>query len=346
MVERRSPKPHVPGSSPGWPAKRFSKAQCDDQHSSGSDRLRGPRPAHGALPRARAAVGVRLLRADPAAHPPALGSRLDLELDHRLGDRRRRRRVPVASAGHARGLAGDRRRASQGHLAVARGDARGHHRRHRRQRHRGRAARALRRALAVRHRQDPEPEHLGMMTMAEAKKVDKKWYVVHTYSGFENKAKKSLEEKIRQEKLGDFFGDILIPMENVVEMVKGEKRASKRKFFPGYILVQMELNDRTWHLVKNTPKITGFVGNATKPPAVSEHEIARLTTQLSEGALKPKPKVEFEEGDSVRVVDGPFSNFNGTVEEVNPDKGRVRVLVSIFGRATPVELDFMQVEKT
>src|SRR2546429_111402 len=137
-----------------------------------------------------------------------------------------------------------------------------------------------------------------------------------------------------------------IPMENVVEMVKGEKRASKRKFFPGYILVQMELNDRTWHLVKNTPKITGFVGNATKPPAVSEHEIARLTTQLSEGALKPKPKVEFEEGDNVRVVDGPFSNFNGTVEEVNPDKGRVRVLVSIFGRATPVELDFMQVEKT
>jgi transcriptional antiterminator NusG len=110
--------------------------------------------------------------------------------------------------------------------------------------------------------------------------------------------------------------------------------------------VQMELNDRTWHLVKNTPKITGFVGNATKPPAVSEHEIARLTTQLSEGALKPKPKVEFEEGDNVRVVDGPFSNFNGTVEEVNPDKGRVRVLVSIFGRATPVELDFMQVEKT
>lgn len=172
------------------------------------------------------------------------------------------------------------------------------------------------------------------MSAAETKKIDKKWYVVHTYSGFENKAKKSLEEKIKQAALEEFFGDILIPMENVVEMVKGEKRASKRKFFPGYILVQMELNDRTWHLVKNTPKITGFVGNATKPPAVSEHEIARLTTQLSEGALKPKPKVEFEEGDNVRVVDGPFSNFNGTVEEVNPDKGRVRVL------------DFMQVEKT
>ncbi|HWE25857.1 MAG TPA: transcription termination/antitermination protein NusG, partial [Myxococcales bacterium] len=138
------------------------------------------------------------------------------------------------------------------------------------------------------------------MAASKESKVDKKWYVVHTYSGFENKAKKSLEEKIKQNALEEYFGDILIPMENVVEMVKGEKRASKRKFFPGYILVQMELNDRTWHLVKNTPKITGFVGNATKPPAVSEHEIARLTTQLSEGALKPKPKVEFEEGDNVR----------------------------------------------
>jgi transcriptional antiterminator NusG len=182
------------------------------------------------------------------------------------------------------------------------------------------------------------------MTTSEAK--PKKWYVVHTYSGFENKAKKSLEERIRQYHLEASFGEILIPMENVVEMVKGEKRASRRKFFPGYILVQMDLNDQSWHLVKNTPKITGFVGNATNPPAVSEAEIARLTTQLSEGALKPKPKVEFQEGESVRVIDGPFSNFNGTVEEVNPDKGRVRVLVSIFGRATPVELDFMQVEKT
>ena len=190
-------------------------------------------------------------------------------------------------------------------------------------------------------------------TAEMSKPVNKKWYVVHTYSGFENKAKKSLEERIKQHHLEHLFGDILIPMENVVEMVKGEKRASKRKFFPGYILCQMVVADpndlqsqQAMHLVKNTPKITGFVGDAQKPPAVSEAEIARLTTQLSEGALKPKPKVEFEEGDNVRVVDGPFSNFNGTVEEVNPDKGRVRVLVSIFGRATPVELDFMQVEKT
>ena len=175
-----------------------------------------------------------------------------------------------------------------------------------------------------------------------------RWYVVHTYSGFENKAKKSLEDKIRLESLSDQFGEILIPMEQVVEMVKGEKKTSKRKFFPGYILVQMLMNDRTWHLVKNTPKVTGFVGAAAneQPPPISDAEVTRLTTQISEGTLKPKPRVQFSDGDNVRVIDGPFANFNGTVEEVNPEKGRVKVLVSIFGRATPVELDFMQVEKT
>ena len=178
--------------------------------------------------------------------------------------------------------------------------------------------------------------------------ADKRWYVVQTYSGFENKAKKSLEEKIRLENLQDQFGEILIPMEVVQEMVKGEKKTSKRKFFPGYILVQMELTDRSRHLVQNTPKVTGFVGASAKetPPAVSDAEVQRLTTQITEGTLKPKPKVQFEEGDTVRVIDGPFANFNGSVEEVNPEKGRVKVLVSIFGRATPVELDFMQVEKT
>ncbi len=176
----------------------------------------------------------------------------------------------------------------------------------------------------------------------------KKWYVVHTYSGFENKAKKSLEDKVKLEGLGEQFGEILIPMEQVVEMRGGEKKTSKRKFFPGYILVQMEMNDRTWHLVKNTPKVTGFVGAAQnqQPPPITDKEVERLTTQISEGTLKPKAKVQFESGDTVRVIDGPFSNFNGSVEEVNPDKGRVKVLVSIFGRATPVELDFMQVEKT
>jgi transcriptional antiterminator NusG len=177
----------------------------------------------------------------------------------------------------------------------------------------------------------------------------KKWYVVHTYSGFENKVKKSLEERVKQDGLEESFGEILIPMEQVVEMVKGEKKTSKRKYFPGYILVNMEMNLETWHLVKGTAKVTGFVGNAKTPnevPAVTDAEVQRLTTQISEGSLKPKPKVQFEEGDQVRVTDGPFSNFNGTVEEVKPDKGKVRVLVSIFGRATPVELDFMQVEKT
>ena len=177
----------------------------------------------------------------------------------------------------------------------------------------------------------------------------KKWYAVHTYSGFENKVKKSLEERVRQEALEDSVGEILIPMEQVVEMVKGEKKTSKRKFFPGYVLVQMEMNDRTWHLVKGTPKVTGFVGNAKRPeevPAIRDEEVSRLTAQISEGVMKPKPKVQFDEGDQVRVIDGPFANFNGTVEDVKPDKGKVRVLVSIFGRATPVELDFMQVEKT
>ena len=183
----------------------------------------------------------------------------------------------------------------------------------------------------------------------------KKWYVVHTYSGFENKARKSLEDRIKLAGLGDQFGEILIPMEQVVEMVKGEKRTSKRKFFPGYILVQMEMTNETRHLVESTAKVTGFVGaqkadaktkELPPPPSVTDQEVMRLTSQISEGTLKPKPKVQFEQGDQVRVTDGPFSNFNGTIEEVNPDKGRLRVLVSIFGRATPVELDFMQVEKT
>jgi transcriptional antiterminator NusG len=176
----------------------------------------------------------------------------------------------------------------------------------------------------------------------------KKWYVVHTYSGFENKAKKSLEDKVKLEGLHDSFGEILIPMEQVVEMRGGEKKTTRRKFFPGYILVQMLMNDRTFTLVKNTPKVTGFIGAAHNevPPPITEAEVQRLTTQLSEGTLKPKPKVHYEEGDTVRVIDGPFANFNGSIEEVNPEKGRVKVLVSIFGRSTPVELDFMQVEKT
>lgn len=179
----------------------------------------------------------------------------------------------------------------------------------------------------------------------EQKNEKLKWYVVHTYSGYENRAKKSLEERIKQQNLEDQFGEVLIPMETVEEVRGGSKRTSKRKFFPGYMLVQMELNDTTWHLVKSTPKVTGFVGNATKPPPISEAEVGRLTQQITEGIAKPTPKVEFEVGDSVRVIDGPFANFNGAIEEVKPEKQKVRVLVSIFGRSTPVELDFMQVEK-
>lgn len=185
--------------------------------------------------------------------------------------------------------------------------------------------------------------------MAEETEIEtpvQRWYVVHTYSGYENKAKKALEERIRMQNLEDDFGDILIPMENVVEMVKGEKRTSKRKFFPGYILVQMVLNDRTKHLVKNTPKVTGFVGDQLNPPAVPNHEIERITNQVQEGTAAPTPKVQFVEGDTVRVIDGPFANFSGSVEEVQADKGKVRVQISIFGRPTPVTLDFMQVEKT
>jgi transcriptional antiterminator NusG len=197
----------------------------------------------------------------------------------------------------------------------------------------------------------PDPQE-GVSTAASASarelgiSPNMRWYVVHTYSGYENRAKKSLEERIRQSTLGTQFGEILIPTENVMELGKGgQKKTTKRKFFPGYMLVQMELNDETWHLIKSTPKITGFVGNATQPPSIPETEVRRLTRQIDEGTLKPKPRVQFEEGENVRVVDGPFQNFNGVVEGVNAEKGKVRVLVSIFGRSTPVELDFVQVEK-
>jgi transcriptional antiterminator NusG len=182
---------------------------------------------------------------------------------------------------------------------------------------------------------------------AEAPVNDKlKWYVVHTHSGYENRAKKSLEERIKQNGLDECFGEVLIPTETVEEVRGGSKRTSKRKFFPGYMLVQMELRDDTWHLVKDTSKITGFVGNATNPPPITQAEVNRLTQQMTEGVVKAKPKVEFTEGDQVRVIDGPFANFSGSVEEVQAAKQKVRVLVSIFGRSTPVELDFLQVEKT
>lgn len=172
------------------------------------------------------------------------------------------------------------------------------------------------------------------------------WYVLHTYSGFENKAKLALEERIRSMKKDAFFSEVVVPEENVIELVKGQKRTTKRRFFPGYILVKMILTDETWHIVKNTPKITGFVGDKLKPVPVPEEEVQKMTNRIQEGQIKPRPRVSFSEGEGVRVIDGPFANFSGTVEEVNQDKGKVKVLVSIFGRSTPVELDFIQVEKT
>jgi len=176
--------------------------------------------------------------------------------------------------------------------------------------------------------------------------VAKKWYIVHTYSGFEHKVKSSLEERIKAENKEAFFGQVLVPTEKVIELVKGQRKASSRKFYPGYILVQMELNDETWHLVRHTPKVTGFIGSQDRPIPLSDEEAEAIIAQMEQGIQKPRPKYRFEKGDEVRVVDGPFANFSGILDEVMPDKGKVRVLVSIFGRSTPVELDFVQVQRT
>jgi transcriptional antiterminator NusG len=174
----------------------------------------------------------------------------------------------------------------------------------------------------------------------------KRWYVVHAYSGFENQVKRSLEERIKRFGMEDLFGEVLVPTEEVVEMKGGQKRRSDRKFFPGYVLVEMEMNDDTWHLVKNVPKVMGFIGGTSDRPApISEREANQILNRVKEGVDRPKPKVLFEPGEMVRVIDGPFNDFNGVVEEVNYDKSRLRVAVLIFGRSTPVELEFHQVEK-
>ena len=174
---------------------------------------------------------------------------------------------------------------------------------------------------------------------------EKKWYIVHTYSGHENKAKLTLLERVRNANLTEYFGEVLVPTESVMEVVKGQRRTTTRKFFPGYMFVQMVLDDRTFHLVKNTPKITGFLGG-TKPTPVPAREITGVQTNMSEGHKpKPKTRVVFEAGDSVRVIDGPFASFSATVEEVKADKQKLKVSLSMFGRATSVELDFAQVEK-
>ncbi len=176
----------------------------------------------------------------------------------------------------------------------------------------------------------------------------KKWYVIHAYSGYENRVKLTLEERIKQYGLEDKFDEVVVPTEQVVEMVKGKRRTSQRKFFPGYVLVKMELTDETWHLVKGTPKVTGFVGGGdqvSSTRSISEAEANSLLDRIAEGEMRPQPKILFEEGENVRVLEGPFANFTGTVDEINLDKGKVRVLVSIFGRPTPIEIEFGQLEK-
>ena len=173
----------------------------------------------------------------------------------------------------------------------------------------------------------------------------KRWYVVHVYSGFEKKIAQQIKEQAAQKGLADQIDEVLVPSEEVVELRRGQKINAERKFCPGYVLVKMELSDDAWHLVKDTPKVTGFLGSKTRPSPISEAEAERIMKQTTEGVERPRPAILFEIGEQVRVADGPFTSFNGTVEEVDEDKGRVKVSVSIFGRSTPVELEYSQVEK-
>jgi transcriptional antiterminator NusG len=173
-----------------------------------------------------------------------------------------------------------------------------------------------------------------------------KWYIVHAYSNFERKVAESIREQAQAQGLEDSFSEILVPTEEVIEIRRGRKINAERKFFPGYVLVKMDLSDEAYHLVKNTPKVTGFLGSGSRPMPVSEREVARIIGAIEEGVERPKPTITFEIGETVRVIDGPFASFNGSVEQVDEDRARLRVTVSIFGRATPVELEYTQVEKT
>jgi len=173
----------------------------------------------------------------------------------------------------------------------------------------------------------------------------KQWYIIHTYSGFESKVAESLKQRAEAFGMGDAIGEVLIPTEDVVEMRDGKKVVSSKKFFPGYVLINMEMSDNAWHVVKNTPKVTGFVGSGTRPMPIPDEEVERIVNRVKEAVEKPKPKFDFRAGETVRIVDGPFSNFTGSVEEINEDRSTLKVMVTIFGRSTPVELEFLQVER-
>ena len=189
-------------------------------------------------------------------------------------------------------------------------------------------------------------ENAAIIESAEDESIPKKWYAVHTYSGFEDNVKLALEERIVSSGLKKYFGDIIVPKEDVIEKTaKGGKKKIKRKFFPGYIFIKMNVNTDSWHLLKATPKVTGFVGDQLNPMPVDESEMGKIVAQITEGVKRPKAKIEFSKGDGVKITEGPFSGFNGIINEIKPDKSKLEVLVSIFGRATPVELDFTQVER-
>jgi transcription termination/antitermination protein NusG len=182
--------------------------------------------------------------------------------------------------------------------------------------------------------------------MTEQSSPTAKWYIIHTYSGYEQRVEQTIQEMIRTNVAGGLIEKVIVPTEKVVEMAKGQKKTSTRKFYPGYVLVKLVLSDHTWHLVQSIPRVTGFVGSKVRPTPLSESEAKKILDTIEDRKEQPRPKFHFERGDEVRVIDGPFSNFNGMVEDVNYDKGKLRVSVSIFGRQTPVELDFVQVTKS